>query len=161
MTTASPHDSDDDPMVYETPRDYASWARQHRQELLASGTKPEDVILESEVRDHVPLREGESDIEYTQRYVETMNGMIQRGVMILNDQCTADVVAHGFGFKDGRRFDLGPGSGVTKGMFRDFGQWFDERVDVGGEAGVVPERFRRFEVVGDRRGEAEAEAFKE
>ncbi|KAK6812640.1 hypothetical protein RU639_011564 [Aspergillus parasiticus] len=32
-----PHDSDDEPMVYETPRDYATSARQKRDRLIAEG----------------------------------------------------------------------------------------------------------------------------
>lgn len=144
----SPHDSDDEPMVYETPRDYATWARQERDRLIAEGTSPDMVILQSEVRNYVPRKEDESAVDFTKRYVETMNSMIARGVMILNDQCKGDVVPSTFGTADGRWFDLGPGSGATKGEFREFGKWFDgmESEEVGqGEAYEVPEKFRKFE----------------
>lgn len=148
QTTRDPderHDSDDELMVYETPKDYASWAQGERARLLAAGTAPDMVLLESEIRDHVgPRGVDEPGAEYAQRYCAVMNDMIQRGVRILNDQCTADVVASAFGTGDGREFDLGPGSGATKGEFRDFGKWFWWWCDKG-KVGEVPERFKKFE----------------
>ncbi|KAJ5108999.1 hypothetical protein N7456_005674 [Penicillium angulare] len=139
----TPHESDDEPMVYETPKDYASSARRERERRIAEGADPSSVIFESEIRNHVPRRDGDSPAEFVKRYSETMNSMIQRGVVILNDQCTADVVASGFYTADGRYFDLGPRSGATKGDFRKFSKWFDE--SEGGELNGVPEKWVRFE----------------
>ncbi|KAF2482546.1 hypothetical protein BDY17DRAFT_298714 [Neohortaea acidophila] len=136
---------DEEPMVYSTPRDYATSARRERDWLLSMGADPDSVILESELCNYMPPRRaGESAGEYSKQYVEILNGMIRNGTMILNDQTTADVVASGFGTRDGRRFDLGPGSGATKGDFRAFTQWFGE-VYESGEAYEVPERWLRFE----------------
>ena len=70
--------------------------------------------------------------------------MIRRGITILNDQCTADTVAPGFETSDGRCFDLGPGSGATKGEFREFSRWFEE-VSETGQMYEVPERWLKFE----------------
>ena len=140
----TPHDSDDELMVYETPRDYGSWARQERDRRVASGTDSDMVILQSEVRDHVPRQDGESAAEYVKRYSNTMNSMIRRGVVILNDQCTADVVASSFSTGDGRCFDLGPGSGATKGEFREFGRWFFE-ITKAGTIPEVPEKWKKFQ----------------
>lgn len=140
----TPHDSDDDLMVYETPRDYGSWARQERDRRVASGTDPSMVILQSKVRDYVPRLDDESGADFVKRYCSTMSSMIARGVAILNDQCTADVVASSFRTGDGRRFDLGPGSGATKGEFRKFGRWFSEstKADTIFE---MPEQWKRFQ----------------
>src|ERR1700749_4483360 len=55
----SPHDSDDEPMVYVTPKDYATSARQNRNRLIAEGADPNSVIFESEIPNHIPYREGE------------------------------------------------------------------------------------------------------
>ncbi|KAJ5273430.1 hypothetical protein N7478_008555 [Penicillium angulare] len=139
----TPHESDDEPMVYETPKDYAIFARRERERRIAEGADPNSVIFQSEIRNHVPRQEGEPPAEFVKRYSQTMNSMIQRGVVILNDQCTADVVASGFDTADGRYFDLGPGSGATKGDFRKFSEWFDE--SEGGELNEVPERWLKFE----------------
>ncbi|KAE8337292.1 hypothetical protein BDV24DRAFT_140236 [Aspergillus arachidicola] len=144
-----PHDSDDEPMVYETPRDYATSARQERDRLIAEGADPDSVILQSEVRNHVPRREGESSVDYGKRYCETMNAMICRGVSILNDMCTADVVPSGFETEDGRFFDLGPGSGATNGEFREFSRWFSEVMEAG-QMYEVPEKWRKFETSNSR-----------
>ncbi|KAE8315419.1 hypothetical protein BDV41DRAFT_574793 [Aspergillus transmontanensis] len=70
-----PHDSDDEPtddepMVYETPRDYATSARQERDRLIAEGADPDSVILQSEVRNHVPRQEGESSADYDGRFFD-------------------------------------------------------------------------------------------
>ena len=140
----APHDSDDEPMVYETPQDYATSAHQKRDRLIAEGTDPDSVILQSEVRNHVPRREGESPADFGKRYCETMKAMISRGVSILNDVCTADVVPSGFVTEDGRFFDLGPGSGVTKGEFREFSRWFSEMVEAE-QMHEVPEKWLKFE----------------
>ncbi|RMJ21141.1 hypothetical protein PHISP_07990 [Aspergillus sp. HF37] len=126
-----PHDSDDEPMVYETPRDYATSARQGRDRLIAEGADPDSVIFQSELRNHILRQEGESSADFAKRYAETMNAMIGRSVSILNDQCTTDVVASGFRTADGRFFDLGPGSGATKGEFREFSRWFSKKSEAG------------------------------
>lgn len=139
-----PPDSDDEPMVYETPRDYATSARQERDRLIAEGADPDSVIFQSEIGNHIPRREGEPSADFAKRYAETMIAMIGRGVSILNDQCTADVVASEFRTADGRFFDLGPGSGATKGEFREFSQWFSETAEVG-QIYVVPEKWLKFE----------------
>lgn len=135
---------DDEPMVYETPRDYATSARKERDWLISMGADPDSVILQSEVCNYVPQNPEEPLSEYGKRYVETMKHMIQNGVMILNDLTTGDVEASGFGTSDGRRFNLGPGSGATKGDFRAFTQWFHEVAEAGGIY-EVPERWSRFE----------------
>jgi hypothetical protein len=131
-------------MVYEAPQDYATSARQERDRLIAGGADPDSVIFQSELRNHIRRREGESSADFAKRYAETMNAMIGRGVSILNDQCTTDVVASGFGIADGRFFDLGPGSGVTKGEFREFSQWFSEMSEAG-QVHEVPEKWLKFE----------------
>lgn len=139
-----PHDSDDEPMVYETLHDYATSARQTRDRLIAKGADPDSVIFESELHNHIPRREGESPADSSKRYNETINAMRGRGVVLLNDECTADVRASGFNTADGRFFDLGPGSGVTKGEFRQFSQWFSKIAKVG-QTYEVPEKWSRFE----------------
>ncbi|KAE8329575.1 hypothetical protein BDV39DRAFT_171606 [Aspergillus sergii] len=139
-----PHDSDDEPMIYVTPRDYATSARQERDRLIDEGADPDSVILQSEVRNHVPRREGESPADFAKRYAEIMNAIIGRGVSILGDMCTADVVASGFETEDGRFFDLGPGSGATKGEFREFSQWFSEMLEAG-QRQEVPEKWLKLE----------------
>ena len=103
------------------------------------------IILQSELRNHIPKRQGhESTSDFAKRYSQTMNAMIQSGVRILNDQCTAEVVASGFGTADGRFFDLGPGSGATKKEFREFGKWFKE-ISGTGQVVEVPDRWLKFE----------------
>ncbi|KAF2441669.1 hypothetical protein P171DRAFT_434320 [Karstenula rhodostoma CBS 690.94] len=131
-------------MVYKTPRDYATWAREKRSQRMASGADPASIILQSELRTRIPREKNESPADYVKRYAETMNAMIRDGVTILNDQTTADVVPDGFGTADGRYFNLGPGSGATKGEYREFGEWFRQFCD-GGEVGEVPERWKKFE----------------
>ncbi|CAL5871611.1 uncharacterized protein PFLUO_LOCUS5864 [Penicillium psychrofluorescens] len=139
-----PHDSDDEPMVYETPQDYATLARQERDRLIFEGEDPDSVIFQSELRNHILRREGESAAELAKRCSETINAMISRGVTILNDQSTTDVEASGFTTADGRFFDLGPGSGATKGEFREFSQWFSEMSEAG-QMHEVPEKWLKFE----------------
>lgn len=135
--------SDDEPMVYTTPRDYATWARNERERLIQDGADPASVILSSEVRNHVPRREGESPADYTKRYVDVMNGMLTRGVKILNDQTTADQVPDQFRCSGGT-FDLGPSSGATKREYREFTQWLDKarKEDTFPE---VPEQWKKFQ----------------
>lgn len=144
----SSHDSDDEPMVYVTPRDYATLARQNRDRLIAEGADPGTVILQSEVENHIPRREGESIGDFTKRYAETMKSMIRGGVSILNDWCTADVVPSGFGIPGGRMFDLGPATGVTKGEYREFSQWHST-VSEAGQMQEVPEKWLKFETRAD------------
>jgi hypothetical protein len=138
------HDSDDDPMVYETPRDYATLARQERNRLIAEGADPDSVIFQSELGNHILRREGESSANFAKRCAETVSAMIGRGISILNDECTADVVASEFHTADGRVFDLGPGSGATKGEFREFSLWFWEYSEAE-QMHEVPEKWLKFE----------------
>lgn len=142
------HDPDSDPMVYTTPKDYATSARASRARLLASGTDPASIILSSELRAHIPRREGESGEDYVKRYSEAVNKMIDDGVMILNDEAVADQVPDVF-MVGGRVFDLGPGKGVTKGEYREFREWIKGVMEGEGEVEEVPERWRRFEKVGE------------
>lgn len=139
-----PHDSDDEPMVYKTSHDYATSARQERECFIAKGANPDSVIFTSELHNHIPRLEGESPADSSRRYNETINAMRGRGVVILDDQCTADVRASGFGTADGTFFDLGPGSGVTKGEFRQFSQWFS-KIAKAEQTYEVPEKWLRFE----------------
>lgn len=146
------HDSDDEPMVYEIPIDYAALSRQERDRLIAEGADPDSVILQSELHNHIIRREGESIDDYAKRYSDTMNAMIRRGVSILNDLLTADMVPSGFGTEDGRFFDLGPESGATKGEYREFSQWLSD-VSVAGQTYEVPEKWLKFEKPAGARGE--------
>ncbi|KAK6004237.1 hypothetical protein QM012_009087 [Aureobasidium pullulans] len=141
------HGSDDEPMVYKTPKDYATSARQSREHLIAQGSDPSTIILLSELPNHIqPRQENESLDDFAKRYSQTMNAMIKKGTRILNDQCTADVVASVFGTADGRVFDLGSGSGATKKEFREFGEWFKGIPKMGQKVMVeVPERWLKFE----------------
>lgn len=145
-------DSDDEPMVYSTRKDYAAWARQTRDQLIADGVDPDSIILQSNLRNHVPQQEGESHDDYRKRYVETINDMIRRGIKILNDQCTTEVKASVFGIADGRRFDLGPRSSVTKGEFREFSEWFSNATRAG-QVHEVPEKWLKFEKRAEERSE--------
>lgn len=139
-----PQVSDDEPMVYKTPYDYATSARKQRDRLIAEGADPDSVILQSEVRKYIVRRDGEPPNEFAKRYCEEINAMISRGISILNDQCTANVVASVFRTSDGRNFDLGPGSGATKREFREFSQWFSQISD-NGKVDEVPEKWAKFE----------------
>jgi hypothetical protein len=140
----APQNSDDELMVYETPHDYATQAREQRERLIKNGADPASIVLQSEIGNHVPRQEGEAPVEYSQRFVECMGAMLARGVVILNDMSTADVVPSGFGTADGRTFDLGPGSGATKREFREFTQWFEEALDEG-VLPEVPEKWKKFQ----------------
>lgn len=140
----APHDSDDELWIGCIPRDYATAARQERDRLIAEGADPDSIVLQSELGNYVIRREDESVDDFTKRYAETMMTMIHRGVAILNDLLIGDFVASEFKTKDGRFFDLGPGSGATKGEFREFSQWFSE-VSVARQAYEVPERWLKFE----------------
>lgn len=141
---SGPHDFDNEPMVYETPHDYRASALRERERLLAQGADPDSIILISELPSHIPRREGESNADYNKRYSATLNAMIQRGVSIMNDKSIANVVASRFCAADGRTFDLGPGSGATKGEFREFGQWFADGAEAG-QVPEVPEKWKKFE----------------
>ena len=68
-----PHDSDDEPMVYIIPKDYATLARQERDRLIAEGADPESIILQSEVRNHIPQEYRNSRTDFAKHYAETMN----------------------------------------------------------------------------------------
>ena len=139
-----PHDSDDEPMVYEIPVDCAALSRQERDRLIAEGANPASVILQSELHNHIIRREGKSVGDYMKRYSDDMNAMIRRGVSILNDLLTADMVPSGFRTEDGRFFDLGPESGATKGEYREFGQWLLE-VSVAGQTYELLEKWLKSE----------------
>lgn len=115
-----------------------------RPKLQAEG---HEVVLQSEVFS-TPRLPAESDAQYAKRISETMNDMIRRGVMILNDQCTADVAPDFFSIKN-HSFDVGPKSGITKKEYREFNEWIDsvwEAEEAGIEDVSVPEKFRNFEV---------------
>jgi hypothetical protein len=141
-TTEDFHDSDDEPMVHSTPRDYKTWARQERERMIAEGTDPKDVMMQSEVFRHQP---GETPEEMTKRIKATFKEVRSRGVMVLNDMCVADVKPDTFQI-GGRRFVLGPKSGVTKGEYRQFGEWFARMAEQGDELREeVPEKFLKFE----------------
>jgi hypothetical protein len=136
------HNSDDEPMVHTTPRDYATWARLERERLIAEGTDPKNVMLQSEV---FTRQQGETPEEMAQRISSTMEDARGRGVVILNDMCVADVKPDTFQV-GGRRFDLGPKSGVTRGEYRDFGEWFNRAAGKSNKLlEQVPEKFRKFE----------------
>lgn len=138
------HDSDDEPMVYETPRDYAGEARRERERLLARGASPDSCVLLSELKSYVPREENETPADFAKRYSEKMTEMIRSGVLILNDLCVADRVPDQFRTQDGRVFDLGPVSGATKREYREFGEWYD-KVSLEERIGEVPQRWLRFE----------------
>lgn len=150
------YDSDDEPMVYETRKDYAAIARQTRDQLIAEGADPDSVIFQSNLPNIIQRREGESSADFQKRRFETMRDMRSRGITILNDQCTSHVVASRFGLPGGRRFDLGPGSGATKREFREFREWFTDIVKAGKARGVpevpeVPEKWLKFEMQAEER----------
>ncbi|KAJ5190712.1 uncharacterized protein N7498_009697 [Penicillium cinerascens] len=137
------HDSDDEPMVYRIPKDYATIARQERDSLLAECADPDSVILQSELHNYVPRRENDSADEYTKRYADTMMDMVCRGVRILNDMLTGDAMPDTFGTASGKVFDLGPESGSTKGEYREFKRWLWGVQ--GAEQIEVPEKWLKFE----------------
>jgi len=141
----APRESDNEPMVYVTPVDYANEARQERDRLVAEGVDPDSIILMSEVENHVPQREDrQSSVDLAASWVETLRAMTGQGITILNDQSTADVVPGGYVTPDGRYFDLGPGSGATKGEYREFVQWW-ERASAASEPEDVPLKWLKFE----------------
>ncbi|KAJ5735615.1 uncharacterized protein N7483_000740 [Penicillium malachiteum] len=141
------HDSDDEPMVYMIPRDYATAAREERQSLLAEGADPDSIILQSELHNYVPRKENDTVNEYTKRYADTMMDMTRRGVRILNDMLIADPVPTTFGTASGKFFDLGPKSGTTKGEYREFMQWLFGVQEA--EHIEVPEKWLKFEKPAD------------
>ncbi|KAE8402497.1 hypothetical protein BDV37DRAFT_252428 [Aspergillus pseudonomiae] len=79
-----------------------------------------------------------------------MNEMIALSVCILNDQCTAETVPSGYETIDRTFFDLGPGSGATKGEFRGFSRWFEDILEAG-QMHEVPEKWLKFEKPAERR----------
>lgn len=136
---------DDEPMVYDTPRDYATYVRQERDWLISMGADPESIVFQSELCKHVPRRQDdEADAEYAKRFSNKMNEMIKQGTLILNDVATMDGVASGHGVPKGRFFDLGPESGATKGEFKAFEKWWFE-IYQSEEPVEVPERWLKFE----------------
>ncbi|KAJ5915459.1 hypothetical protein N7466_011392 [Penicillium verhagenii] len=140
-------DSDDEPMVYRIPKDYATIARQERHSLLAEGADPDSVILQSELHNYVPRREKDSIDQYAKRYADTMMDMTRRGVRILNDMLTGDTMPDTFETASGKVFDLGPESGSTKGEYREFRHWL---LGVqGAEQIEVPEKWLKFEKPGE------------
>ncbi|KAJ5798644.1 uncharacterized protein N7503_006149 [Penicillium pulvis] len=147
----SRHDSDDEPMVYRIPVDYATIARRERQRLLAKGANPDSVILQSELHNHVPRRENDSVDQYTKRYAATMMDMTRRGVRILNDVLTGDAMPATFVTASGKIFDLGPESGSTKGEYREFRRWFMGIQEA--EQIEVPEKWLKFEKPGEGKDE--------
>ncbi|KAJ5541533.1 hypothetical protein N7494_006609 [Penicillium frequentans] len=141
------HDSDDEPMVYRIPKDYATIARQERHSLLAEGADPDSVILQSELHNYVPRRENDSVDQYTKRYADTMMDLTRRGVQILNDMLTGDMMPGTFGTASGKVFDLGPESGSTKGEYREFRRWLLGVQEA--EQIEVPEKWLKFEKPGE------------
>jgi len=131
-------------MVYEKSKDYATSAHQSRDHPIAEGVDPDSIIFQSDLRNRILRREDESPADFAERYRETINAMIGRGITILNDQCTTEVVASRFRTADGRIFDLGPGSGTTKREFREFSQWFSE-ISRARQVHQVPEKWLKFE----------------
>ncbi|KUL88334.1 hypothetical protein ZTR_05025 [Talaromyces verruculosus] len=138
-------DSDDEPMVHETREDYGPSARAWRDQLIADGADPESIIFQSTLRNQMPRLEGESSADFEKRCVKTMFDMKKRGITVLNDQWTTVIVASTFVMAGGRRFDLGPGSGVTKREFREFREWCAEVAKAGEKVPEVPERWLKYE----------------
>lgn len=140
----SHEDSDDELMVHETRKDYGPSARAWRDQLIADGVDPESIIFASDLRNQIPRQEGESSTDFEKRYAKSMFDMIKRGITVLNDQWTTEIVASTFVMAGGRRFDLGPGSGVTKREFREFHEWFSEAARAK-QVYEVPEKWAKFE----------------
>lgn len=139
-------ESDDSPMVYCTPVDYASSAKRERDELRNQG---EEAVLMSEISSLIPRRDGESDGDYAKRYSDGMNDMIRRSVLILNDKTTHECQPNFF-YIDGHGFDVGPNSGITKKEYREFDEWTVEDVSYAD----IPERFLKYESSRDPMGES-------
>lgn len=129
---------EDGPMIYVERKDYAASAQKYRKELLEQG---EEVVLQSELPSLIPCKEGESAGDYAKRYSDGMNEMIRRGVYILNDETTHDVVPNVF-VVDGREFDVSERSGITKREYREFS---DLTAGGGIKYADIPEKFLRFE----------------
>lgn len=128
-------------MIHKVPKDYRTSALRDRARLEAEG---QEGILQSELPSHIRRQPDESDEEYTKRFADMMNSMIQRGVHILNDKTTHDVAPNSF-IVHGREFNVGPESGITKGEYREFSRWMGSKAGAEGYEGV-PEEFRKFEV---------------
>jgi hypothetical protein len=136
------HTLDNELLVHKTPRDYAGSARRKRERLIAEGTDPNNVLLQSEL---FTRKAGETVEDFTRRLSAEMKAARDRGAIILNDMSVADVKPDFFQVR-GKAFDLGRNSGVTRGEYREFGEWFvrvmDEKED---RVLEVPERWRKFE----------------
>lgn len=132
-------------MVHFTPIDFAAVAREERDRLIAQGTDPDSIIFMSEFSRRFPQQESESNQNFSHRRSTTMKAMVADNVTILNDQGNGNRVPDRFPSKDGRYFDLGPESGVTKGEYREFTEWFYKvwRAEEG-QVYEVPERWLKF-----------------
>lgn len=139
-----PNDANNDnaPMIHTYPVDSRTSALRNRVRLETEG---KEVILQSELPFHIPRRPNESDGDYTKRFSDTMNSMIERGVYILSDKITRNSAPTVFTVY-GREFDVGPESGITKGEYRDFSQWMGSKQAKEGGYEGMPQRFRKFEV---------------
>lgn len=137
-------DDENSPMVHIQPNDYRSWALEERTKLQAEG---EEVVLMSELGSLIPRNPDEPVCDYAKRYSDTMNAMVQRGVAILNDQTTADVVP-GWFFVGEHEFNVGPDSGITKKEYREFEEWLGggDDEDQAEKYSTLPEEFKTFEV---------------
>jgi len=167
------HDDDDEPMIYEIPVDFAAYARDERERLVADGASPDSIVFEYEVSNYVAHLEGESPEDYAARYVHTYHDMMNRGVVIEFPkwQTVSTVWARHWLPGDGRHYlDLGPESGVTRGEYREFWKWYDEAYDQWWDQGwdekeenweapepfPVPEEWLKFLVVEENDGWDEA-----
>ncbi|KAJ5733811.1 hypothetical protein N7493_002597 [Penicillium malachiteum] len=150
----SPHDSDDEPMPYSIPVDYATLSRQERQKLIDEGADPDSVILLSEFHKYLPRGENESVDEYTKRYADAMMDLPRRGVQILNDTTTAEVIGCIHGTVSGKFFDISPRTGATKGEYREFMRWLLGGVQEAEEL-EVPEKWLKFQVEDPGKGDYE------
>ncbi|KAF3387955.1 hypothetical protein DPV78_012189 [Talaromyces pinophilus] len=113
-------DSDDEPMVHETRKDYGPSARAWRDQLIATA---------------LILSLSSSKAPYAIKCHDKKASPLP----------TLKSVASTFVMAGGRRFDLGPGSGVTKREFREFREWCAEVVKAGEKVHEVPERWLKYE----------------
>lgn len=141
VQSAEDDDDDDALMVHYEPKDNRSWALSEREKRRSQG---EEVVLMSELPSLISREPNQSNADYAKRYVDKMKELANRGVAVLNDQCTGDVAPDVFSI-GGHDFDVGPQSGVTKKEYREFGEWLgSEEAEEKGYEGV-PERFLKFE----------------
>jgi len=165
-----PHDDDDEPMIYSIPIDFAAFAREERERLIADGASPDAVVFEYQVADYVPHVKGETPEEYAARYVHTYNDMMERGLVVeFYKGWAAEEVWPQQETPDGRVFDLGPETGITRGEFREISEWFEREWEQlwemrEGEGAVewgtpffdaIPEKWLRFERVRQEDDEGE------